>query len=95
MKGTQVSNLPMVSESREVLVAEISQLEKEIYQAQILAGLNPQKIQHVDTTNLSDVDLTERRDRLKLRLDDGYDVAARELVISEFFRELTVADASR
>ena len=84
-----------VSESREVLITEISQLEKEIYQAQILVGLNPTKIQTVDRSKLTVPDLKERRDRLKLRLDEGYDVAARELVVTELFRELTVADASR
>ncbi|MEO7617934.1 MAG: hypothetical protein ABIS59_03785 [Candidatus Saccharibacteria bacterium] len=84
-----------VSESREVLIAEIDQLEQDTYQAQIIAGLNPHKVQTVDRTKLTVVDLKERRDRLKQRLEAGYDVAARDLVVSEFFRELTVADASR
>ena len=78
-----------------MLIAEISQLERKTYEAKIAARLNPSKVQTVETTKLTDSDLKERRDCLKLRLEAGYDTAAREAVVWEPYRDRIPADASR
>ena len=82
-------------ESRADLIEEIRQLELEMHKAQILAGLNPRTIQSVCMEKLEDADMRERRDRLRQRLDAGYDVRARQAVIREPFREAYSGEVSK
>ena len=81
--------------SRAVLIEKIRQLEAEMHEVQISAGLSPRSIQSVCMEKLEDADLIERRDRLRQRLDAGYDVSAREAVIREPFREAYAGNVSR